>query len=283
MVGGTTLCFSARAHMIPSVAPTAPKEWPVMDFVPDTRACGTTLAIAPVSGRGSGSVGVDVTHVLGADASVREGGDHGAFHAAALFVGGCDVIGVGRAAVACHRGDGLGAAALGVFLALQDYRPCAFAHNEAVAAFIEGTTRAGGLFVAAAHRTDRAESGHGEGCDRGLRGAGDHHVGVTAPDQLESFGNSFAARGAGQHRTLARARGAERDRQLTRCHVRDHHGDQKRANPSGPALVQDPVLPLPGRDAPDAAAHHYGDPLGRLAHEVHYPRALSRLYACGYA
>jgi hypothetical protein len=56
------LCFMARAHMMPSVAPTAPKEWPVMDFVPETSACGMTLAMALVSG--PSPVGVAVAWAL---------------------------------------------------------------------------------------------------------------------------------------------------------------------------------------------------------------------------
>jgi hypothetical protein len=50
IVGGTTSFLMARAHIIPSVAPTAPKEWPVMDLVPETSAWGMTLEIALVSG-----------------------------------------------------------------------------------------------------------------------------------------------------------------------------------------------------------------------------------------
>ena len=159
-----------------------------MDFVPETNACGTTLEIALVSG--PSPVGVAVAWAFtwptscAAQARVLEGGHHRAFDAAALLIGGCNVVGVGSAAVACDGGDRLRAPALGVFLAFEDHGARALAHHEAVATLVEGTACAGRVVVAAAHGAYRAEASHGEGRDRGLGRAGDHHVGVSAPDQL---------------------------------------------------------------------------------------------------
>src|SRR5918998_711480 len=241
------------------------------------------LRLWPVSGRGGCGVGVNVADLLGVEAGILERVDHRPLHTAAVHIGRCYVVGVGRAAVAGDGGDRFCAAALRVLLALQDQGPGALAHHETVAAFVEGTTRPGGVVVAATHGPYGTESSHREGRYRGFRGAGYHHVGVIAPDQLQPFRDRLPSRGAGKNRALARSRGAERDSELPGRHVGDHHRDQERAHPSRPPLVHYPVLALPGREPPDTTAHHDRDALGPLANQVDYPRALRGLYARGYA
>src|SRR5215217_1196526 len=219
------------------------------------------LRLRPISGRSGCSVGVNVADLLGRGY----------------------VVGVGGTAVAGDGGDRFCAAALRVLLALQNQCTGALTHHEAIAALVEGTAGPDGVVVTAAHGPYRAEARHREGRDGGFRGAGYHHVGVPAPDQLESLRDRLPSRGAGENRTLARSRGAERDSKLPGRHVRDHHRDQERADPSRSTLVHDPVLALPGREPPDTTAHHDRDALGALADQVHYPRALGGLYARGYA
>jgi hypothetical protein len=140
-----------------------------------------------------------------------------------------------------------------------------------------------GLVVATAYGPDRAEAGHRQGGDRGLRRPNDRHVGVAAPDQLQPLGNGLRARSAGQDGALARTRGAEHDGELARGHIRDHHRDQERAHPARSPLVQDPVLALPRREAPDAAAYDDGYPFRSLADQVTNPGALGGLDPGSYA
>src|SRR5215207_747797 len=137
------------------------------------------LRLWPVSGRRGRGVGVDVSDLLGVEAGILESVDHRPLDAAAVLIRRRYVVGVGRAAVAGHGGDGLCAAALCVLLALQHQCARALAHHEAVAAFVEGTARTGWVVVAAAHGAYRAEAGHGEGRYGSFRGTRYHHVGVA--------------------------------------------------------------------------------------------------------
>ncbi len=249
-------------------------------MVPETRACGMTREIAFVSGPSPVGVAVACALTCPTSSGVRPESAHGEAHrpldAAALLVGGGHVVGVRRAPVARDGGDGLRTPALGVLGALQDQGSRALAHHEAVARLVERPARAVRLIVAPGDCPDRAETRHGKGRDRGLGRAGDHHVGVAAPDQLQPLGDRLCPGRARENRALARSGGAEHDRELSCGHVGDHHGDQERADPAGPPLVQDAVLALPGGEPADAAAHHDRDALRPLAHEIGYPRALAR-------
>src|SRR5215210_781217 len=240
------------------------------------------LRLWSVSGRGCCGVGVDVADLLGVEARILERVDHRPLDAAAVLVGRGYVVGVGGAAVAGDGGDRFCAAALRVLLALQDQCSGALAHHEAIAALVEGTAGPGGVVVTAAHGPYRAKASHREGRYGGFRGAGYHHVSVSAPDQLQTLRDRLPSRGTGENRTLARPRSAERDSKLPGRHVRDHHRDQERAHPSRPTLVHDPVLALPAREPPDTTAHHDRHAFGPLADQVHYPCALGGLYARGY-
>src|SRR5215210_3175984 len=241
------------------------------------------LRLWSVSGRGCCGVGVDVSDLLGVEARILERVDHRPLDTAAVLIWRGYVVGVGGASVAGDGGDRFCAAALRVLLVLQDQCSCALAHHEAIAALVEGTACPGGVVVTAAHGPYRAKASHREGCDRGFRGAGYHHVGVPPPDELQTFRDRLPSRGAGENRTLARSRGAERDCELPGRHVGDHHRDQERAYPARPPFAHDPVLALPGREPPDTAAHHDRDALGSFADQVHNPRALGGLHARGYA
>jgi hypothetical protein len=105
-------------------------------------------------------VGVDVTDLLGGQPRVFEGEAHRALDAPALFVRGGHVVGVGRTRVAGDGGDGIYSPPRRVLLALKNNDPGALAHHEPVAAFVEGSARAGRLVVAAADGPDGAETGH---------------------------------------------------------------------------------------------------------------------------
>src|SRR5215203_5851759 len=241
------------------------------------------LCLGPVSGRGRCGVGVDVANLLGVEAGILERVDHRPLYAVAVLIGRGHVVGVGRAPVAGDGGDRFCASAHRVLLALQDQSTGALAHHEAVAALVEGTASPGRVVIAAAHGAYRAEASHREGRYGGFRGAGDNHVGVFAPDQLQPLRDRLPSRSAGYNRTLARPRCAEQDSELPGRHVGDHHRDQERAHSSRSPLVHDPVLALPGREPSDTAAHNDRDPFGPLADQVDYPRAFRGLYACGYA
>ena len=69
----------------------------------------------------------------------------------------------------------------------------------------------------------------------GLRAAGDHHVGVTAADDLRRFAERVAARGAGRHGREVRPGHPELDGDLAGPDVGDAHRDEERADPVGAA------------------------------------------------
>ncbi len=92
-VGGATLSRIASAEKMASIAPAAPRRWPVADLVEDMVSVAGRVAEQPLDGRqfdlvahGRGrAVGVDVVDVGGADPGPLQSGLHAAIGAVAAL------------------------------------------------------------------------------------------------------------------------------------------------------------------------------------------------------
>ena len=157
---------------------------------------------------------------------------------------------------------------LGVLELLQHQDAGAFAEDEAVAALVERSRGALGVVVAGGERAHRGESADERFVDAGLGAAGDHHVGVAAPDRLGCLADGVAAGRAGRHRREVRAGHAEADRDLARADVRDAHRDEERADPIGSASGVDRDALDERANAAEAGAEDHAGPLGLVALEA---------------
>ena len=109
---------TASTHIIASIAPAAPKQWPITDFVDETASSVRVVAedlldrlrLGGVAERRRGAVRVDVVDPLGRDAGAIERGPHHLDDADRLGIGLRHVVRVVRRAVAEHLGVDLGAA-----------------------------------------------------------------------------------------------------------------------------------------------------------------------------
>ena len=114
----------------------------------------------------------------------------------------------------------------------------------------KGRLARAGLVVA---RRERAHGGEAADAHRGdgrLGSAGDHRVGVAAPDDLERLADGVRRGGAGGRCREVGALGAEPDRHLPGGEVDDGRGDEERRDLARAALEQRLVLALDGPRSP---------------------------------
>ena len=185
-------------------------------------------------------MGVDVVdgRAVG-DAGVGERDLDRPDRALAARVGRGDVVGVARRPVAGELGVDLGAARLGVLLALEDQHRRALAHHEAVAPLGEGTARGlGRVVVGGGERLLLHEAADGELDDHRLGAAGHHHVGAAGADKVHRVADRVGRGRAGGGEDVAGALRAERDRHVAGALVGDELGDGERREPVG-SLVEE--------------------------------------------
>ena len=92
-----------------------------------------------------------------------------------------------------------------------------------------------------------------------LRAAGQHGVGVAAPDQLGRLPDRARAGRARRHDRVVRPAEAQRDRELPAGRVDEHARDEERRDAVGAALAEDVGLLHDPRDAADRRADDDAD------------------------
>ena len=147
-----------------------------------------------------------------------------------------DVRGVRRRPVADDLGQRLRAPRPGVLERLEDDDAGALADDEAVAVLVERARGAPGIVVPGGERLHRGEAADDGLVDAGLDAAGEHDVGVAAPDRLPGLADGMGAGGAGGDGRPVGPERPELDRDLARRHVRDAHRDEERADAVGAPL-----------------------------------------------
>ena len=120
------------------------------------------------------------------------------------------------------------AAALGLFELLEHENAGALADDEPVAILVERAAGASGVVIARRERPQRGKPAHAHRRDGRLRAAGNHRVGVAAPDDLEGVADGVRRSRARGTRRRVRPLGAEPDRHLSRGEIDDGRGDEER-------------------------------------------------------
>ncbi|KAF5029068.1 hypothetical protein DSECCO2_652490 [anaerobic digester metagenome] len=210
-----------------------------------------------------GGVGVDVVHVLGADARLVDGGAHGLRHAQAVFVRGGHVVGVAGRAVAHHFCVNGGAARLGRFQRFQHQEAGAFTDDEAVAVVVERARGlGGGVVVGRGQRLQCGEAGNAHGRDGGFHAAGDHRVAAAHEDVGIGIADGMLARRTGAGGDQVGPLGPGEDGNLARRHVGDQHGDHERRDAVGAGLDEFGMEDLDGLQSAKAHAQQHAHAVG---------------------
>ena len=169
-----------------------------------------------------------------------------------------DVIGVAGHAVSRHLGVNLRAALLRVLIFLQHDAAGALAHHESVAILVPGTRRGAGPVVEAGGQgAGSAESGDADLAHRGLRAAGQHHVGVAQPDQPRRIADRMHPGRAGRHHRMVRAFEAVFDRQMPGREIAERRRNEERRQPPRLAFVDKDGGLIDCLQAADAGADHH--------------------------
>ena len=150
---------------------------------------------------------------------------------------------------------------------LEDEDTGALRRDEPVAALVERPRGALGIVVAGRQRAHRAEAADERLVDAGLGAAGEHHLGVPAPDRLPRLADRVTAGGAGGDDREVRPERAAVDRDLAGPDVGDAHRDEERADPVRAALGVDRDVVGQGADAAEARAEDDPGRLGQGAFE----------------
>ena len=214
---------------------------------------------------------VDVVHFVRFHAAGGERHAHRVDGAAALWVGGGEVVGVAGGAVAGQLGVDARAALLGVLQLFQHQHAGALADHEPVAAAVERAAGLlGGVVVAGADRLQSAETGHRQRRDRRLGTAAQDHVGGAVLDPAVRLADGVVGGGAGGHHGVGGAARVDADGDVAGRDVADHLRHQQRVHPPRTALEQVREFRLQGVQPAEAdTQQHPGavriEPLGRQA------------------
>src|SRR4030042_555968 len=122
--------------------------------------------------------------------------------------------------------------------AFQNHHCCPFTHDKAIALSIERPRGLLGFLIAFRQGASGIESSDAYGSDGCFRTAGQHHVSITAPDNLAGLANGIRPAGAGGSGTKVRSLGTQHYGDMPGSSIGDHHGNQEGAYPARSFLCQ---------------------------------------------
>ena len=166
------------------------------------------------------AVGVDVVDVMEAQARVGECQTDARRCSPAFGMRVGDPIGIGGRAVADQFPMDVGTAPLCVFEFLQHHHGRPLAEHEAVALVVKRPAGPSGLVVAGGEGSEQVEPGDAEGMDHAVRAAGEHHVGLTAADDLGSLADRLTRSRTGREAVEVGPLRVEQSREVAGGHVR---------------------------------------------------------------
>ena len=217
---------------------------------------------------------IDIVDVLGAQPCIIECQLHALCLILAVRRRARDMIAVRVRAVADELCIDMCTACLGVFECLEHDQPCALSHDEARAVLVKGTRSVRRIvIVIRAERLHRRKARTRRLGDARLRAARDHDVRLAALHDAIGVTDTVRARGARRHDAGHRTVQAVVDRDLPRCHVGDHHGDEKGADTLGALFKETLVGAVHRLNAADARADIGADAVTVLLVEIE-PRIL---------
>ena len=191
---------------------------------------------------GGGGVGVDVPDLLGLDAAPLQRQAQRALLLGAARLGAGRVEGVGRHAGPGENGQDPGPAPGRVRGRLQDQDAGALPEDEAVAVRGEGTR--GRDVGAGGQGPHRREGGHRHRVQGRVSAACHDDVGPPQRDEIRPVGDGLRPRGAGRHRGVDAAAGAQLDAHRRGRRIGHEGGHRRRQDPARPPAAQR----LPGVD-----------------------------------
>ncbi len=214
------------------------------------------LRLGGVVVRRRGAVGVDVVHLGRLHARARERVVHHLDHADRLGVGGGDVVGVVRGAVAGELAVDARAAACGRARAPPAPRtPAPSAMTNPARVRSNGREAARRVVAAVDQGAHRAESGQDDGQHRRLGRAGQDHVGLPALDRRRRLADRMGAgragrlgaRSSGRARRASSRRGSSSYRRACSAAsaARPAPSRAPRGSPAGAACTTRPPITLP--------------------------------------
>src|ERR1017187_3275754 len=134
----------------------------------------------------------------------------------------------------------------------EDKDASAFAHDEAVAIPVPGTTGASRVVIARGEGAHGGESADAHGSDGGFGASGNHHVGIAVLDDAEGIADGVGAGSASRGRRLIRTLGAEAHGNVSGGEVDDGGGNKKRRDLARAALDERGMFALDHVESADA-------------------------------
>ena len=220
------------------------------------------VGLIGVAQRRGGAVCVEVVDLVGIDAGVAHGREHGP--ARAVHVGGGHVAGVRAHAIASQFGVDPRAPGLGMLIFFKHQHASALTEHETVAILVPGTRCGRRVVIAGRQRSHGGKAAHAQRRDGGFSTAGDHHVGVAVFNQATRLTDAVQAGGAGRDHRQIRALEAKAHGHMTRDHVDDRGRHKEGRNAAGPAVGVFGVGFLDHGQPTDARADHHPNARGLL-------------------
>ena len=217
------------------------------------------LRFANVSDGSRSAVGVDIINVFRLHSGVFESHLHAACGTFAFGQGGCQVVGIGTDAVADELSIDMSSAFCSVFQRFENHDTGAFAHDEAVAVYVERTGGGSRIVIARAESLHVGESGEAGGKNGSFRTAGNHDVGIPELHDAPCFSNIVVRGSTSRYDAHVGAGKAVFHSNNAGRNVADHVGDHERGNAIRATFEKSLVLGFQRAEAADAAADHDAD------------------------
>jgi hypothetical protein len=144
---------------------------------------------------------------------------------------------------------------------LKNHHAGAFAHHKTIAVLVVRTRRLLRLVIKiGGKRLAGCKSGHGQTVDRRLRAPRQHHIGITQRHETGCIANGMRTGRTRRHHSVVRPLEAKFNGNITRRHIDDASGNEKRRNPTGPFFNQRHRGIINAADPANARTDHHTGP-----------------------
>ena len=223
------------------------------------------VGFVDVAQRSGRAMRIQVIHLVGIDACIAQGAEHGT--AGAIHVGGRHVARIRTHAKATEFGVNLGATGLGVFVLFQHHHAGTFAQHKTIAVLVPGAGGGLGVIVAGGQGTHGGKTTNAQRRHRGLCATGHHHIRIPVFDHAARFSDAVQARCTGSHHSQIRPFEAEAHGHMAGHHIDDGRGHKKRRDTPRPTAGQFRMGIFDQRKAANARADHTRNACGELVTE----------------
>ena len=163
------------------------------------------------------------------------------------------MVPVSGGSVTDHLCQNIGSAAHRMTKLFNNQHTGTFRHDETITVTIKRTAGMQRIIVAGGQGFKRTETCQTHGDNARFGTTGDHHIGIITFDHPIGFTDGVASGGTCSCQTEIRTAHAVTYGNVSGSNITDHHGDQKRRNPSGTAVEQHFVFPFQSTETADTA------------------------------